>query len=274
MSEAAGTHYVMGHDDRERRRLILQGSILNPFTEQLMRRAGIAGGMRVLDLGCGVGDLSMIAARLVGRHGKIWAIDIDEAALAIARERTREEGLANIIFLQSNVDEYRPDEAFDAVIGRHILIHTPKPLSILQNTLQILRKGGVAMFQEYDFSVIQPAFPAWPLREQLVRLCRDFFCSATHGDIGTRLFHLFVEAGFATPDCRVEYPIDGGPDSPFYEWIAEALRSILPRAKALGIVDGLNLDCETLAQRLREEAVSLNACCPAPLMVGGFARKG
>ena len=47
----------MGHDDRERRRLALQASILNPLTEQLLRRAGISTRMRVLDLGCGIGEL-------------------------------------------------------------------------------------------------------------------------------------------------------------------------------------------------------------------------
>src|SRR5215510_4374556 len=50
--------YVMGHDDRERRRLVLQASILDPITEQLFRRAGISSGMNVLDIGCGVGDVS------------------------------------------------------------------------------------------------------------------------------------------------------------------------------------------------------------------------
>ena len=85
MSDAASARYIMGHTDRERRRLALQGVILNPLTGELLRRAGIAGGMRVLDLGCGIGDVSMLVARLVGRHGSVTAIDIDEAALALAR---------------------------------------------------------------------------------------------------------------------------------------------------------------------------------------------
>jgi ubiquinone/menaquinone biosynthesis C-methylase UbiE len=76
--------YAMGHSDRERRRLALQASVQNPTTEQLLRRAGILAGMRVLDLGCGVGDVSMLAAHLVGRHGSVTGIDLDEAALAIA----------------------------------------------------------------------------------------------------------------------------------------------------------------------------------------------
>ncbi len=206
MPEAASTTYVMGHNDRERRRLVLQGSILNPFTEQLMQRAGIAGGMRVLDLGYGVGDLAMIAARLVGRSGRVTAIDIDEVALTTAQERARERGLTNITFLQGNIHEYRPDKPFDAVVGRHILIHTPKPLSILQHTFQNLTQGGVAVFQEYDFSVIQPAYPAWPLREKIFRLFRDFFCRAAQGDMGTRLFQLFIEAGSERPIVAQSIP--------------------------------------------------------------------
>jgi cyclopropane fatty-acyl-phospholipid synthase-like methyltransferase len=55
MSESS-TGYVMGHDDRERRRLSLQASILNPLSDQLLRRAGLSTGLRVLDIGCGIGE--------------------------------------------------------------------------------------------------------------------------------------------------------------------------------------------------------------------------
>jgi hypothetical protein len=45
--------YVMGHTDRERRRLALQAAVLNPLTDSFLRRAEISAGIRVLDLGCG-----------------------------------------------------------------------------------------------------------------------------------------------------------------------------------------------------------------------------
>jgi len=273
VSEPAPASYVMGHNDRERTRLGLQATILNPFTEQLLRRAGVVEGMSVLDIGCGAGDLAIMAAQLVGRQGRVIALDIDRPALDTSQARARENGLANIEFIHSNIDDYRAGHSFDAVIGRHILLHTPNPLNVLRKACLILRESGVAVFHEYDFSTIQQAYPTWPLREKIFNFYRDFFCRAVHGDIGRRLFHLFLEAGFTAPDCRVEFPVGGGADSPFYEWMAESIRSILPRALSLGIEVDMELDPDTLAQRLMEEAVALKASFPAPCLVGGFAQK-
>lgn len=268
------SEYVMGYDDRERRRLAIQASILHPFTEQLLRRAGVAPGMRVLDLGCGVGDVSIIAARLVGRSGRVTAIDRDESALATAAHRAQQQSLDNIVFVRADCHSYASKQSFDVVMGRHILIHTLAPLSLMQTSLSLLRPGGLAIFHEYDFSVVHKAYPESPLRDQVVHLFWEFWCKAgLPGNIGTQLFHLFIEAGFSAPDCRAEYPIDGGSDSPFYEWITESVTSILPRAKTFGIACDFIGDIDTLAQRLREENVSRRACFPAPVLVGGFARK-
>lgn len=272
MSQASD-RYVMGHDDRERRRLFLQASILNPLSDELLRRAGLSGGMRVLDFGCGVGELSMVAARLVGRRGHVTGIDIDEKALAIAATRAREQGLDQIDFASSDIAAYQTDAKYDAVIGRHILIHTPDPRAVLGIVHSLLNRGGLAVFQEYDFSVVHHAFPEAPLYERAFEIFRAFFAKATHGNIGTRLFHLMIEAGFQTPECRVEYPMDGGADSPFFEWVAESLRSILPRAEALGLVQRDEIGIDSLADRLREEAVSRTGCVPGPAMVGCYARK-
>ena len=187
--------YVMGHDDRERRRLSLQASILNPLSDQLLRRAGLSAGHRVLDLGCGIGELSMLAARLVGPGGHVTGIDIDEGALAIAAARASEQGLDQIEFRHGNISEYPPDATYDAVIGRHILIHTPDPRVIVGMAHSLLKPGGIVVFQEYDFSVVHRPFPEAALCERMFEIFREFFAKMTHGNIGTRLFHLFTEAG-------------------------------------------------------------------------------
>jgi hypothetical protein len=102
---------------------------------------------------------------------------------------------------------------------------------------------------------------------------RDFFGAMAHGNIGTQLLHLLLQAGFRAPDCRAEYPMDGGPNSPFYEWITESFRSIAQRAAAAGFVKESEFDIDALERQLRQEAVSRNASIPGPTMVGCFARK-
>src|SRR5215470_6190824 len=110
--------YVLGHTDNERRRLALQASIINPLTEAFLRRAGISAGMRVLELGCGIGEVSLIVARLVGPHGHVHCIDIDGDSLDIARGRNRSAGHNQVTFEQIGVMEHTPAWPYDAVIGR------------------------------------------------------------------------------------------------------------------------------------------------------------
>lgn len=73
--------YAMGSTDRERQRLMLQGEILRGPLEAAFRSAGITSGMRVLDIGCGVGDVAVLAAEFVGPTGSVVALDRDQQAL-------------------------------------------------------------------------------------------------------------------------------------------------------------------------------------------------
>jgi ubiquinone/menaquinone biosynthesis C-methylase UbiE len=270
MSDAGA--YVMGHTDRERRRLKLQASLLNPFTEQLFRRAGISTGLNVLEIGCGVGDVSLLTARLVGANGSVTSIDLDAAALETLKARAAAEGVENIECVQANVHEWTASRKFDAVVGRHILIHTNDPLAVLRQCRAMLHPRGLAVFQEYDFSVVHRGWPSTPLHDRVMDVYDRFFTHAKRSNIGSRLWNLLIEAGFVRPDCRAEYPIGGGADSFFYEWFVESLKSILPRAISQGIVREGEFVIETLEQQLCDETVSSNSCFPAPAMIGAFAR--
>jgi 2-polyprenyl-3-methyl-5-hydroxy-6-metoxy-1,4-benzoquinol methylase len=76
--------YLLGHSEREIQRLIHQAAILRPITERLFREIALRPGMRVLDLGCGAGDVSMLAAELVGPTGLvIGAIDAPFLSLGV-----------------------------------------------------------------------------------------------------------------------------------------------------------------------------------------------
>jgi SAM-dependent methyltransferase len=264
----------MGYDDRERRRLKLQASIINPVTDQLLRRAGLGAGMRVLDIGSGVGDVAMLAARIVGPSGSVTACDLDEKALAILQERAAGGGLANISTLAGDLHELDLPHDLDAVTGRHILIHVPDPLAIVRLVSGLVKPGGVVVFQEYDFSVMHAGFPPTPLRDRTFEVFRDFFGKARHGNMGTRLPVLFAAAGLTDIDARAEYPVGlGGAESPYYEWFTESLRSILPRAVALGVPGASDVEIDSFEERLRAEGVASGAAAPAPTMVGAVGRR-
>lgn len=261
--------YAMGHSDRERHRLELQASLQNPMTDQLLRRAGILPGMRVLDLGCGVGDVSMLAAHLVGRNGSVTGIDLDEVALEIARARARERSLHQIEFERCGIEELGARAPYDAVIGRHILIHMRDPIDVLKRASRLLRPGGVVAFHEFDFSVIGLAYPSFPAREELGRL---FARLLPVPNMGARLYHCFLKAGFSHPSCQIESIIDGGVGSPWYKLFALSTLSLLPRADAAGVGFSLPRDPDELAGLLERETVKNMGSCPTPLTVAGFAR--
>jgi ubiquinone/menaquinone biosynthesis C-methylase UbiE len=126
------TTYALGHSSSEIQRLKNQGAMLRPITERLLRSAGIDAGMRVLDLGCGAGDVSMLAAELIGPAGFVVGIDRSQEVLNLARERTQEAGLRQIGFVRASVEEFSVDEPFDLVIGRYILVHQPEPVALLR----------------------------------------------------------------------------------------------------------------------------------------------
>src|SRR5262249_2540853 len=70
-----GRRYALGYSESEFHRLEFQGGLFRDFTEDVLLRAGLAPGMQVLDAGCGVGDVSLLAADLVGPSGTVLGID-------------------------------------------------------------------------------------------------------------------------------------------------------------------------------------------------------
>jgi ubiquinone/menaquinone biosynthesis C-methylase UbiE len=70
--DTADSSYVFGAASAEHDRLIRQAAIWDPFTERLFRDGGIGPGQRVLDIGSGVGDVALLAARLVGPPERWW----------------------------------------------------------------------------------------------------------------------------------------------------------------------------------------------------------
>src|SRR5215470_11216900 len=91
--------YVLGHSAHELGRLSAQARLYAPFILSFLRAAGIEAGMRVLDVGCGGGDVSVLVARLVGPTGAVVGIDRSAAAIETATRRARDLSAQSIHFV-------------------------------------------------------------------------------------------------------------------------------------------------------------------------------
>jgi ubiquinone/menaquinone biosynthesis C-methylase UbiE len=144
--------YALGHSERELERLSRQARAFEPFTRQLLQHAGINTGMRVLDVGCGSGDVAFLAADLVGPTGEVIGADRAAAATRRATASAQARDLRNVRFLEGDPTEMQFDRPFDAVIGRLVLMYYPDPVDAVRRLARHVREGGLIIFQEFDIA--------------------------------------------------------------------------------------------------------------------------
>jgi ubiquinone/menaquinone biosynthesis C-methylase UbiE len=226
--------YVLGSADLEHDRLIRQGKRLESFTERLFRDAGIGPGQRVMDIGSGVGDVALLAARLVGPTGAVLGVDRDAIALGKARARAVERGVAHVRFVESDVSEVTGEAPFDAVVGRFILMFLPDPVTVLRMLAARVRPGGALVFQEASW----PSFLTQAAHLPLWSSCAELIAEAlrrsgVRTEMGLVLYRGFQDIGFPVPKMRLDVPIDQGPDT--RRWLYDLICTLQPRFEELGL---------------------------------------
>jgi ubiquinone/menaquinone biosynthesis C-methylase UbiE len=272
MSPPADAPYVLGDTSAEHDRLVRQAAIFEPFTERLFRDAGVGPGQRVLDIGSGVGDVAMLAARLVGASGVVVGVERDPATLATARSRVARAGLSNVGFMECDVRNVVSSEPFDAVSGRLILQYLPDAEAVVRSLAALVRPGGLMVFQDVWPASLLHFGAHLPLRAKCASLIyRTFERSGANMDMELVLYRALQEAGFPAPQMRIEIPV--GDDPGIVRWVYDLLCTLLPRVPpeelaASGIGDLHSLDSRLETERLA--ARSFGACVA---LVGAWSRK-
>jgi ubiquinone/menaquinone biosynthesis C-methylase UbiE len=266
------SNYVLGRTDREQLRLIRQARILAPFTEHLLRDAGIVPGMRVLDIGCGMGDVTMLAAGLVGRAGDVISIDMDQASVETARRRASAAGLDNATFHRAEISAFADPKPFDATVGRLVLEFLPETTAIISRLCGLLKPGGIIALQEPTWKIWLAYTAHLPLRTAVTTLIRDtFLADGVNTEMGLPLYQGLLAANLTPPRLRIDLPIGNSPE--FRSLLYDLLLSIWPRAEAFGLPLEALGDAATLASRLDDELDAHKSFAAFVGLVGAFASK-
>lgn len=247
--------YGMPRTDGETKRLELQEDLFRPFTERLLDAAGIAEAMRVLDLGSGAGGVLLPVAERVGPSGEVVGIELDGALAATAQRRAAERGLANVKVVVGDAIDADVGDAYDALVGRLVLMHIPRREDVFRRLVSLVKPGGAVAFLESNLASPWMSYPRSGTLDQLQRVRAAAMQKAGPVEfyMGVRVRELFISAGLPAPILATEAFIGGGPDWPGFQWIATLMRSVLPMFTRMGVTEAAEVDVDTLEDRLRAE---------------------
>lgn len=265
------TKYVLGSNDAEIARLDGQAASIEGPTRLLLRAAGIGPGMRVLDLGTGLGHVAKLVAERVGSTGRVVGLDNSARLLEVAKDRAS--GLPHVQFTEGDVRTWQSGEPFDVVVGRLILFHLPDAVAVLRHQLGNLRPDGVLLALDFDVGSTR-AEPPVPLFTEVDAWVRAGFRSAGADPvIGTRLGLLLGEAGLeGVQTFGIQgYLAPTDPRGPAA--LAGAVRALAPQLIGAGLATAEQLGLDTLADRLGAAARASGSAILPPALAGAWGRK-
>jgi ubiquinone/menaquinone biosynthesis C-methylase UbiE len=238
MSTDVERDYVLGTHDEEIARLGLQHRVWRPSALDCWRRAGIAAGWRVMDIGAGPGYATVDLAEIVGPTGAVTAVERSARFLQTAASRCRQRNLSNVRLLELDLmAEALQVDPQDAVWCRWVASFVSSPERLVDRIAGVLRPGGVAIFHEYvDYATWRLA-PRRPAFEDFVRqVMATWRASGGEPDVAPLLLTLLGERGFTIREMTpIVYCVRRQDD--IWQWPAAFLESGLKRLVELQQAD-------------------------------------
>jgi SAM-dependent methyltransferase len=170
-------------------------------------RLGLREGWRCVDVGAGGGDVTVALAEIVGRDGRVYAVDSDPRARDEVAKAAAEGGQAQVLAVTQAAEELRLPEPVDLAFCRFLLMHVLDPVAVLQRMSEAVRPAGWVVAQEPITSAGRIGGEALSMPD------------ARHPDIGALLPALARDAGLELVDAWAEAPAGVG-DGPVRDYLA------------------------------------------------------
>jgi SAM-dependent methyltransferase len=260
--------YALATGEAATYRLGLLHRVYGPGTRSVLLDAGLRPGMRVADLGCGVGLVTAMLADLVGPRGHAFGIDASAAQLSQARALVHPGG-RNISFVEASAtDTGLPPASFDLVYCRFLLIHLREPERALVEMRALLKPNGILVCEDGDLTSAgsEPPSALGAFADLWGRLGPRRGVDYT---LGRRLYQMVQAAGFPAPKVSFNQPVRArGESKRFLELsVAEAGPAFIEA----GLITAAQLE-RTLA-KMYHLAADESVLAVMPRMAQVWARK-
>jgi ubiquinone/menaquinone biosynthesis C-methylase UbiE len=164
-----------------------------------LERLAISPSWRCVDVGAGSGDVSVALAEVVGRGGRVYAVDSDPRARDATAEAAAAVGGAQVVAITQAAEDLTLPEEVDLAFCRFLLMHVVDPAPVLARMAQSVRPGGYVVAQEPITSAGRVGGQAMSMPD------------ARHPDVGSELLGLVVGTGLQLMDAWAEAPAAIGP---------------------------------------------------------------
>jgi SAM-dependent methyltransferase len=182
-------------------------------------RLGLREGWKCADVGAGGGDVTVALARIVGRDGRVYAVDSDPSRRDEVAAAAAAAAQAQVVALTQAGEELTLPEPLDLAYCRFVLLHVHDPIVVLRRMRGAVRPGGWVVAQE-------PVTSAGRIGGQPLSMP-----DALHPDVGALLPALTVSAGLELVDAWAEAPAWAGP-GPVADYL-EAMTDVAPDDEAV-----------------------------------------
>jgi ubiquinone/menaquinone biosynthesis C-methylase UbiE len=172
------------------------GYILAPWTASLVDAARLSPGERVLDVACGTGVVTRIAAERAGPLGSVIGLDLNAGMLAVARSMPAAQGAPVQWVQRSALDLGLPDGSIDVVLCQQGLQFFPDRALALREMHRVLRKGGRLALSVWKNAGIYNSAVGAALAECIAQDVADRFCASRNVPSVDEIRCLVEGAGF------------------------------------------------------------------------------
>lgn len=201
-------NYILKVGPAGSHRLSIFNGAHNLSSQSFLRKVGIKSGMKILDIGCGNGQMSIWFAKQVGRHGKVYAVDASSEQLSVAKLRAKIKNINNIEFIQSSVyDLTFAPKSFDLIYCRYFLIHLANPKMALTILYKLLKSAGIMVCEEPTMSTsfCYPHSQAYIASRKL--LWETAKIRKLDFEIGIKLYSIFSALGYKKINIVFAQPV-------------------------------------------------------------------